>query len=264
MNQIILAGQHQPVIQEKHLEILQNSIFKDFSKDEIDYSVQVCNRLRLDPFLKQIIFVKRRDLKRNVDTVVAQIGIDGFRLIADRTGAYAGSDEPVFDNEDKPKKASVTVYKMVQGQRVPFTASARWDEFYPGDALGFMWKSKPCVMLGKCAEAQALRKAFPAELSDVYEPSELERPIDLTAAKEKAAKIEELVEDMTEVKSEQLYQITFGKYSGKTIDEVGKEEALAYADYLKTSAEKKGQQLSGRVLELVQKIEEHFAEGAGR
>jgi hypothetical protein len=119
--------------------------------------------------------VKRWNSQRGVFEFTAQTGIDGYRLTAERSGGYAGSDEPTFDNEEKPRKATVTVYRLVNGVRCPFTASARWDEFFPGEKQGFMWKKMPCVMLGKCAEAQALRKAFPAELSDVYTKEELEQ-----------------------------------------------------------------------------------------
>lgn len=62
------------------------------------------------------------------------------------------------------------------GQRVPFTASARWNEYCQTDAKGMpitMWAKMPYLMLGKCAEALALRKAFPNELSGIYTPEEM-------------------------------------------------------------------------------------------
>jgi hypothetical protein len=69
----------------------------------------------------------------------------------------------------------VTVWKILSGVRCPFTATAHWAEYYPGDAQGWAWKKMPHVMLGKCAEALALRKAFPAELSGVYTFEEMEQ-----------------------------------------------------------------------------------------
>jgi hypothetical protein len=105
--------------------------------------------------------------------MTVQVGIDGFRLVADRTGAYAGNDDPVYDDESKPQKATVAVYKIVGGMRCPFTATARWSQYYPGDKQGFMWNKMPHLMLGKCAEALALRKAFPAELSGLYTDDEM-------------------------------------------------------------------------------------------
>src|SRR3990167_4758979 len=102
-----------------------------------------------------------------------QTGIDGYRLIADRTGFYAGSDEPTYMIADDgwPDVASVTVHKLVGGVRCPFSASARWKEYAQDTSP--MWKKMPFLMLVNCAEALALRKAFPAELSGVYTHEEM-------------------------------------------------------------------------------------------
>lgn len=158
---------------DEQVEILRKTLFKNFSDDEIKFSLAVCNRTGLDPFVRQIYFQKRKSTKGE-ETIVITTGIDGFRLTANRSNAYAGSDEPIFEeNDGKPIKATVTVYKIVQGQRVGFTAAARWAEFYPGDPQGAMWRKMPFGQLGKCAEAQALRKAFPAELSNIYSHEEM-------------------------------------------------------------------------------------------
>ena len=184
------------VMSPEDLQVLKDSMFRGFSDSEIKFSLAVAGQLNLSPLLRQVHFVKRYDKKLQRDVVTPQTGIDGFRLIADRTGLYAGNDEPAFEYEDtdlkkkNPIKATATVYKIVGGQRVPFKALARWDEFYPGDTMGFMWKVKPHIMLGKCAEAQALRKAFPAELSSVYADEELEHS---DAGAKKAAIIQEKI-----------------------------------------------------------------------
>lgn len=153
------------------LQTIQNTIAKGASIDELKLFLFQAKRTGLDPFSRQIHLVKRGD------TAVIQTGIDGYRAVAERTGKYAGNDEPVFETNPagKPIKASVTVWKIVAKQRVAFTASARWEEYFPGDKLGFMWKSKPFLMLSKCAEALALRKAFPADLSGLYVQEELQK-----------------------------------------------------------------------------------------
>ncbi len=74
-----------------------------------------------------------------------------------------------------PLTAKVTVYKIVEGQRYPFTATARWSEYYPGERMGFQWHQRPYLMLGKCAEALALRKAFPKLLSGMYAQEEMDK-----------------------------------------------------------------------------------------
>ena len=128
-----------------------------------------CERYNLNPIANQI-YPQVRQGRLNITT-----GIDGYRLIADRTGKYAGNDDPVYDDEETPRRATVCVYKIVGGTRCAFVASARWDQYYPGDKQGFMWNKMPHLMLGKCAEALALRKAFPAELSGIYTNEEMEQ-----------------------------------------------------------------------------------------
>jgi len=132
--------------------------------------VHIARKRRLSPEEKQIYLINRGG-KWSVET-----SIDGFRLIADRSDRYAGSDEAVYGEETAghPATASVTVWKLVQGIRCPFTATARWAEYCPKAATqAFMWNDKPYLMLGKCAEALALRKAFPADLSGIYVDAEM-------------------------------------------------------------------------------------------
>lgn len=133
--------------------------------------IGICKRRGLAPEERQVYLVER-----GRGNWIIQTGIDGYRLIAERTGRYAGSDDPVYDTEDRPQpgKATVTVWKLVDGGRYPFTASARWREYAP-DPPTNVWKGKPYLMLAKCAEALALRKAFPAELSALYTAEEMDQ-----------------------------------------------------------------------------------------
>ena len=146
------------------------------TNDELAHFGMVCHRTGLDPFARQIYAIKR---KKKIDGkeiffYSPEVAIDGFRATAEKTGAYAGNDDPIFDNEANPTKATVTVYKLVSGTRCPFTASARWDQYCPKEEnKAFMWRKMPHVMLGKCAEALALRKAFPQQLSGVYTEDEM-------------------------------------------------------------------------------------------
>lgn len=97
--------------------------------------------------------------------------IDYLRQRAESSGVYAGADDIKFQERDNgyPESATATVYKIVGGNRVSFTSTVWWDEYYPGDGKpGFFWRKMPHVMLGKCAEAAALRRAFPGLLSGLY------------------------------------------------------------------------------------------------
>ena len=138
----------------------------------------------LDPLSGQIHLVPRYNsqIGKNVSTL--QYGIDGLRAIADRTGNYAGNDSYLYDEgisefqaradgRKHPTIAKATVYKIVQGLRVAFSAEAAWDSYCP--AGGGLWGKFGYLMLGKCAEALALRKAFPADLSGKYEAAEMEQ-----------------------------------------------------------------------------------------
>lgn len=171
----------------EQLDLIKRTVAKDCTADETKLFLYQCSRTGLDPLARQIYAVKRGG------KMVIQTAIDGYRLVADRTGYYAGSDDAVFTGApQKDLCASVTIWKMVSGQRCPFSASARWGEYYPGDSQGTMWKKMPHTMLAKCAEALALRKAFPADLSGVYTAEEMDQAtvVDVKATVVPAKQIE--------------------------------------------------------------------------
>lgn len=157
---------------EGKLDLIRRTVAAGASADELDLYLYQARRSGLDPLSRQIHYIKRG----GKGTI--QVGIDGLRLIADRTGLYAGNDDAIFEGETEqgyPAKATVTVYKMIEGQRCAFSASSRWEEYYPGDSQGFQWRKMPHTMLAKTAEALALRKAFPADMSGLYVHEEMEQ-----------------------------------------------------------------------------------------
>jgi len=154
----------------EQVQLIKNTVAKGSTDDELKLFLYVAKKTGLDPLAKQIHFVKRSG------QMTIQTAIDGYRAIAERTGQLAGIDDPIYETESElPSKATVTVYRIVKGQRVPFTASARWDEYAPQGNQAFMWKKMPYLMLGKCAESLALRKAFPNNLSGIYTNEEMEQ-----------------------------------------------------------------------------------------
>lgn len=144
-------------------------------------------RTGLDPFARQIYMIERRqkDQRGNwVSKYTIQVGIDGFRLIADRTSKYRGQVGPEWCGEDgqwrdvwlastPPAAARVGVLRSDFDR--PIYAVAVFSEYaqYKNDQLTAMWASKPAIMIAKCAEALALRKAFPQDLSGMYTAEEL-------------------------------------------------------------------------------------------
>lgn len=167
---------------------------------ELSVFFHQAQRTGLDPFARQIYLIGRRNNRRGgrMDYTI-QTSIDGMRLVADRTGRYAGSDRPVFGEDHEDKYAEVTVYKIVgnpgSGARVPFTGVAYEAEFRQDSSP--MWRKMPRTMLAKCAEAQALRKAFPADLSGIYGSEEMDqagRPVN--TPEDLAAEEGELVREL--------------------------------------------------------------------
>lgn len=195
MNAIVETNNSQ-VIQETGFSDYQINLIKKTIMDEtasIDDLMlfgQVCKKTGLDPFSRQIFAISRNTKSNDkwIKKWTFQISIDGFRAIADRTGQYAGSDDPLFDEgltrygmlskeRARPTTATVTVWKLVNNIRCPFTATASWNEYavFYKDKLADLWAKMPFLMLAKCAESQALRKAFPLQLSGLYSPEEMQQ-----------------------------------------------------------------------------------------
>lgn len=184
VNEKALEVVHYPEFSTEQIRLLGETVAKGCDQNELAFFLNVCKMKRLDPFSQQVHVVKRWDSDLGREKMTIQIGIDGFRVIAARTGELAGNDEPIYDTEEgpHPNKATVTVYRWSQGkglgERIPYTASARFSEYVQTKKDGTpnrMWATKPFIMLGKCAEALALRKAFPDEYSGLYSDEEMEQ-----------------------------------------------------------------------------------------
>lgn len=141
-----------------------------------------CKRTGLDPLARQIYAVYRTVKVGDawVDKMTIQSSIDGLRLIAERTGKFAGQDviKYEYDKDGILTAATATVYKITSPGTPPFPTSAQadWDEYKQvnreGQPMG-LWGKMPKAMLGKVAEALALRKAFPQEMSGLYTSEEM-------------------------------------------------------------------------------------------
>lgn len=168
--------------------LIKDTIARGASDDELMLFLHLAQRSGLDPFSRQIYLIERKAQVNGQWTTTRQpqTGIDGLRLIADRTDRYAPGREPSFsyDADGRLETATSYVKKWVRGEWHEVAATAHYREYEQTKADGKptkMWGDKPHIMLAKCAEALALRRAFPAEMSGLYTSDEIPASDTLTA-----------------------------------------------------------------------------------
>lgn len=203
---------------EKQLDLIRRTVAKDASPDEFRQFIHICRHTELDPLRRQaycFVFHKDDAEKRQMVPVIA---IGGFRSIAARTNCYRPDNRaPRIEYDDSLKapdnplgivRAEVSVFQFSHGQWFEVVGEAYWEEYAPVvdewegargdrrktgrrvlDQKKTGWIKMPRIMIAKCAEAQALRRAWPDSFSAVYEESEIDRAHSLDAwdAAEKGA-----------------------------------------------------------------------------
>lgn len=171
----------------KDREVIRRNYLSKFSENEQELFLTICERTQLDPTLRQIYAIERQEnIARNneppkwVTKMIIVTSIEGLRTIAERTGQYEGQTHPEWANKDgvwkdlwlkegnAPYAAQVGVRR--KGFAEPLYGVARFESFVQmtggkDPRPTRFWMKAPDVMLLKCAEANALRRAFPQQLA---------------------------------------------------------------------------------------------------
>lgn len=168
------------------VRLIADTVARGASEAELALFLRQCHRLGLDPFARQVYLVARRTQEEGVWVTrrETQVSIDGLRVVAARSGQMDGVEGPYWCGPDgvwkdvwvgkgPPVAAKVVVWR--KGCAHPFPGVCRYDAYVQrrkdGGPTRF-WESMPDVMLAKCAEAVALRRAFPHDLSGLYTSDE--------------------------------------------------------------------------------------------
>lgn len=161
------------------ITVLQSSLYPGATIGSVQMVLNYCAAAGLDPMQKPVHIVPIWDAKAKTMRDVIMPGIGLYRTQAARSGNYAGVSDAEYgpDTTEKlggveityPVWCKVSVKRLLtNGQVAEFSATERWKENYAvkggqekSIAPNAMWMKRPYAQLAKCAEAQALRKAFP-------------------------------------------------------------------------------------------------------
>ncbi len=244
-----------PVLASDELDTLRRTIGHDLDDNEFELFAAICRRTGLDPFARQIYAVMRWDGRQKRNVMQIQTGIDGLRLIAERSGTYAGQTPAEWCGQDgkwvdvwlsdqAPAAARVGVLR--HDFKEPVYGVAKFASYCATNKDGTpqaMWKTMPEVMIAKCAEALAIRKAFPNDVSGVYTKEEMGQQHNVTgpplATPAHMARIDELLPQVPQEsmpalkawKAEAGISMKAGEFTAEMADDViAKLEELAVTD----------------------------------
>lgn len=239
---------------EEQISILRNNVASpDFTNDELAYCLTVAKARKLDPFKKQVYFAKRRKKVGDdwVWAVTVEPTIDGFRVMAERTSEVDGYEGPFWCGPDgvwhdawlqrtPPTAAKIVVHRKQRSYA--YTAVARYEAYVQTQKDGkpnHMWQKMPDNQLAKCAEALALRKAFPDELGEFYTHEEMGQA--------------DAPDRFASLKPEDKPAQNVVKIEGRTVNAANPARVARKADAVERPKEKKGEGL-GKLPKTVETI----------
>jgi phage recombination protein Bet len=170
------------------LDLIKRTLAPGTTNDQFELFIEFCKQLNLNPFARQIYAVVRKEKQYDgsyMPKMTIQTSIDGYRLLAERSGKYAGQLGPqwcgkdgkwvdVWTSDDPPYAARVGVLRA--DFKEPLWSVAKYASYVQKDKNNnptVMWLKFADLLLAKCAEALSLRRGFPAELSGVYTKEEM-------------------------------------------------------------------------------------------
>lgn len=188
-----LAALGDNLFSDARVEMIRNTVAKGAPDDVFSAMIDIARRRNLDPLAKQISVIRFGSTWQMITT------IDGYRALSAQTGTDAGMDPPTYTWPDapdflengernpevftksgkrKPESCTVTVYKLINGQRYPFASMVWFDEYDTGINR---WDTAPKQMIAKVGESMARRMAWPSVTSGTYVEEEMDQAIETTA-----------------------------------------------------------------------------------
>lgn len=260
------------IITKDKIQLVKDTICRGATDDELELFMLSCNRTGLDPFQKQCWAVKRWDSGLGREVMTFQTGVDGFRIIANRSEKYSGQVGPFWCDENghwqdvwlkSTPPVAVKVGVLRSDFKEPLWAVARFSGYAARKKDGSLtpfWSKMPDLMIAKVAECLALRKAFPQDLSGVYSDTEMEQatPVKEAVLVNEPIKIEDKKEAPPAKEADPIAKTEIKEkapevFPDKTKIKINKEQA----ESLKTIGENIGysvEQISHMVYTLTKKI----------